>query len=129
MADAVARLRRYAARQPLAQPRESRRKEHPASMGLRPRLPTPRPATRATRGKREPSRRRDRTCLRERAVVDPRAAESLLRWLQRPRPMAPEDDALEALSVERFERLQAGAMRLCSMGPVLGLRFRRQRAR
>jgi hypothetical protein len=55
--------------------------------------------------------------LRERAVSDPRAAEILLRWMQRPRPLASEDDALEALSVEQLERLHAGLMRLCSMDP------------
>jgi hypothetical protein len=55
--------------------------------------------------------------LRERAVSDPRAAEILLRWLQRPRPLAPEDDALEALSVEQLERLHAGLMRLAELPP------------
>jgi hypothetical protein len=42
--------------------------------------------------------------LRERAVTDPRAAEILLRWLQRPHPVALEDD-LEALSTDQLERL------------------------
>jgi hypothetical protein len=54
--------------------------------------------------------------LRERAVSDPRAAEILLRWLQRPRPLAPEDDALEALSVDGFRRKEQ---------PRCGLRNRR----
>jgi len=55
--------------------------------------------------------------LRERAVTDPRAAEILLRWLQRPRPVAPETDALEALSTEQLERLHKGLIALCSMDP------------
>jgi hypothetical protein len=45
---------------------------------------------------------------------DPRAAEILLRWMQRPRQVA-EDDGLEALSIEQLEALHAGLMRLCSM--------------
>jgi hypothetical protein len=54
--------------------------------------------------------------LRERAVTDPRAAEILLRWMQRPRQMA-EDDGLEALSIEQLEALHAALMRLSSMDP------------
>jgi hypothetical protein len=54
--------------------------------------------------------------LRERAVSDPRAAEILLRWMQRPRPVT-EDDDLEALSIEQLEALHAGLMRLSSMPP------------
>jgi hypothetical protein len=41
----------------------------------------------------------------------------LLRWLQRPRPVAPETDALEALSTEQLERLHKGLIALCSMDP------------
>jgi hypothetical protein len=47
-------------------------------------------------------------------VTDPRAAEILLRWIQRPRQVA-EDDALEAVSIEQLEALHSGLMRLCSM--------------
>jgi uncharacterized protein YbjT (DUF2867 family) len=73
---------------------------------------------RATRRDRRPPRGEEiERGLRERAVHDPRAAEILLRWMHRPRPLAPEDDALEALSVEQLERLHAGLMRLCSMDP------------
>jgi hypothetical protein len=54
--------------------------------------------------------------LRQRAVFDPRAAEILLRWLQRPRPVT-EEDGLEALTVEQLEALHAGLMRLSSMPP------------
>jgi hypothetical protein len=55
--------------------------------------------------------------LRERAVTDPRAAEILLRWLQRPRPVALEDD-LEALSTEQLERLHACLMSFSSLDPT-----------
>jgi hypothetical protein len=55
--------------------------------------------------------------LRERAVTDPRAAEILLRWLQRPRPVALEDD-LERLSTEQLERLHACLMSFSSMDPT-----------
>jgi hypothetical protein len=55
--------------------------------------------------------------LRERAVTDPRAAEILLRWLQRPLPVAPEDD-LEALSTEQLERPHACLMSFSSMDPT-----------
>src|SRR5262245_21315797 len=71
---------------------------------------------RASRRDREPPSDADiERGLRERAVTDPRAAEILLRWLQRPRPVAPEGDALEALSVEQLERLHQGLMRICLM--------------
>jgi hypothetical protein len=54
--------------------------------------------------------------LRERAASDPRAAEILLRWLQRPRPSEslPGVD-VDALSKPRLERLHAGLVRLASM--------------
>jgi hypothetical protein len=55
--------------------------------------------------------------LRERAVSDPRAAEILLRWVQRPRPVT-EDDGLEALSIEQLERLHACLMSFFSMDPT-----------
>jgi hypothetical protein len=55
--------------------------------------------------------------LRERAVSDPRAAEILLRWMQRPRQVA-EDDDLEALSTEQLERLHACLMSFSSMDPT-----------
>jgi hypothetical protein len=55
--------------------------------------------------------------LRERAVSDPRAAEILLRWLQRPRPVDTSDD-IEALSTEELERLHACLMSLSSMDPT-----------
>jgi hypothetical protein len=54
--------------------------------------------------------------LRERAVSDPRAAEILLRWLQRVRP--PEGTPgvdLDAMSEAQLERLHAGLVRLASM--------------
>jgi hypothetical protein len=49
-------------------------------------------------------------------VNDPRAAEILLRWMQRPRPVT-EDDGLEALSIEQLEALHAGLMLLSLMDP------------
>jgi hypothetical protein len=72
---------------------------------------------RATRGKREPpSDSQIEDGLRERAVSDPRAAEILLRWLQRvrPREAIPGVD-LDAMSEAQLERLHAGLVRLASM--------------
>jgi hypothetical protein len=69
-----------------------------------------------TRCSRPPSDAEIERGLRERAVSDPRAAEILLRWMQRPRQPA-EDDAVEALSTEQLEALHAGLMRLSSMDP------------
>jgi hypothetical protein len=37
--------------------------------------------------------------------------------MHRPRPLAPESDALEALSVEQLERSYAGLMRLAELSP------------
>jgi hypothetical protein len=37
--------------------------------------------------------------------------------LQRPRPIAPETDALEALSTEQLVRLHKGLMAVCSIDP------------
>jgi hypothetical protein len=72
---------------------------------------------RTTRGKREPpSDTEIEDGLRERAVSDPRAAEILLRWLQRvrPREATPGVD-LDAMSEAQLERLHAGLVRLASM--------------
>jgi hypothetical protein len=54
--------------------------------------------------------------LRERAVSDPRAAEILLRWMQRPKPAeeTPGVD-LDSLSYAELERLHAGLMRLTAL--------------
>jgi hypothetical protein len=54
--------------------------------------------------------------LREKAVTDPRAAEILLRWLQRPKPVeeTPGVD-LDSLSYAELERLHAGLMRLTAL--------------
>jgi hypothetical protein len=54
--------------------------------------------------------------LRERAVSDPRAADILLRWLQRPRA----DERtygvdLEAMSEAQLERLYAGLVRVAAL--------------
>jgi hypothetical protein len=54
--------------------------------------------------------------LRERAVSDPRAAEILLRWLQRVRsPETTPGVDLDAMSEAQLERLYAGLVRLASM--------------
>jgi hypothetical protein len=72
---------------------------------------------RATRGQREPpSDSEIERGLRERAVSDPRAAEILLRWLQRPRT----DERvggidLDSMSERELERWYAGLVRLASM--------------
>jgi hypothetical protein len=54
--------------------------------------------------------------LRERAVSDPRAAEILLRWLQRPRA---EERAggvdLDSMSERELERLYAGLLKLAAL--------------
>src|ERR1044071_8092707 len=73
--------------------------------------------SRATRGKREaPSDSQIEDGLRERAGSDPRAAELLLRWLQRARPReATPGVDLDAMSEAQLERLHAGLVRLASM--------------
>ena len=72
---------------------------------------------RSTRRTREPPTDADiERGLRERAVSDPRAAEILLRWLQRARP--PEATLgvdLDALSEAQLERLHAGLVKLASL--------------
>jgi hypothetical protein len=54
--------------------------------------------------------------LRERAVSDPRAAEILLRWLQRVRPpeATPGVD-LDSMSEAQLERLLSGLVKLASL--------------
>lgn len=56
--------------------------------------------------------------LRERAVTDPRAAEILLRWLQRPRPVdeTPGVD-LDSMSDAQLESLYAGLARIAALSP------------
>jgi hypothetical protein len=51
--------------------------------------------------------------LREKAVSDPRAAEILLRWLQRPRREEVGDVDLDGLSRAELERLYKGLTTLC----------------
>ena len=77
--------------------------------------------TRATRRKSEPpSDAEIERGLREKAVTDPRAAEILLRWLQRPRQDNPAGVGLDAMSEAQLERLHAGLVKLASMdGTVL----------
>jgi hypothetical protein len=73
--------------------------------------------SRATRRDREPPSDDDiERGLRERAVSDPRAAEILLRWQQRPRP-ASDGDELEGLTVEQLEALHAALLRLSALTP------------
>jgi len=56
--------------------------------------------------------------LRERAVSDPRAAEILLRWLQRPRPVVETPGVdLDALSPAQLETLYAGLVRIAALPP------------
>jgi hypothetical protein len=78
--------------------------------------------SRATRRTREPpSDAEIERGLREKAVTDPRAAEILLRWLQRPRV----DErvggvGIGSMSERELERLYAGLLRLGSLDePVL----------
>lgn len=77
---------------------------------------------RATRRKGEPpSDAEIERGLRERAVSDPRAAEILLRWLQRPRVGERVGGVdLDAMSQRELERLHSGLVRLASLNePVL----------
>jgi hypothetical protein len=54
--------------------------------------------------------------LRERAVSDPRAAEILLRWLQRPRTEERVGGVdLDSMSERQLERLYAGLARLARL--------------
>jgi hypothetical protein len=52
--------------------------------------------------------------LRERAVSDPRAAEILLRWQQRPRQVS-DGDELEGLTLEQLEALYAAHLRFSAL--------------
>jgi hypothetical protein len=54
--------------------------------------------------------------LRERAVSDPRAAEILLRWLQRPRAEKRVVGVdLDSMSERELERLHAGLLKLAAL--------------
>jgi hypothetical protein len=54
--------------------------------------------------------------LRERAVNDPRAAEILLRWMQRPKHVEETDGVdLDSMSTPELERLYAGLTRLAAL--------------
>jgi hypothetical protein len=56
--------------------------------------------------------------LRERAVSDPRAAEILLRWLQRPRPVVETPGVdVDSMSEAHLERLHAGLVRIAALPP------------
>ena len=58
-------------------------------------------------------------CLRERAVSDPRAAEILLRWLQRPRAEERVGGVdLDSMSERELERLYAGLLKLAALPEV-----------
>jgi hypothetical protein len=54
--------------------------------------------------------------LRERAVSDPRAAEILLRWQQRPRHVS-DGDNLQGLTEEQLEALYSALLRLSALTP------------
>jgi hypothetical protein len=72
---------------------------------------------RATRSDREPpSDAEIERGLRERAVSDPRAAEILLRWLQRPRAEERVGGVdLDSMSERQLERLYAGLLKLAAL--------------
>ena len=56
--------------------------------------------------------------MRERAVSDPRAAEILLRWLQRPRVEERVGGVdLDSMSERELERLHAGLVRIAALPP------------
>ena len=73
--------------------------------------------SRATRRTREPPGDAEIECgLRERAVSDPRAAEILLRWLQRPRAEERVGGVdLDSMSERDLERLYAGLLKLAAL--------------
>jgi hypothetical protein len=73
--------------------------------------------SRATRGRREPPNDAEiERGLRERAVSDPRAAEILLRWLQRPRTEERVGGVdLDSMSELELERLYAGLLKLAAL--------------
>jgi hypothetical protein len=72
---------------------------------------------RATRRHAEPPSDADfERGLRERAVSDPRAAEILLRWQQRPR-QASDGDELEGLTEVQLEDSYAALLRLSALTP------------
>ena len=81
-------------------------------------MPTRKVTRTARRDRNAPSDEDIERGLRERAVSDPRAAEILLRWLQRPRPVdeTPGVD-LDSMSVAQLERLYAGLTRLAAQPP------------
>jgi hypothetical protein len=54
--------------------------------------------------------------LRERALSDPRAAEILLRWQQRPRQVS-DGDELQGLAEAQLEALYAALLRLSALTP------------
>src|SRR5262245_29464180 len=72
---------------------------------------------RAERRHREPPTDADiERGLRERAVTDPRAAEILLRWMQRPKPVEETGGVdLDSMSTAELERLYAGLTRLAAL--------------
>lgn len=72
---------------------------------------------RATRRSREPpSDAEIERGLRERAVSDPRAAEILLRWLQRPRAEERVGGVdLDSMSERELERVYAGLLKLAAL--------------
>ena len=54
--------------------------------------------------------------LREKAVTDPRAAEILLCWLQRPKPVGETPGVdLDSMSEAQLERLHAGLLKLAAV--------------
>jgi hypothetical protein len=72
---------------------------------------------RATRRDRKPPSDADiERGLRERAITDPRAAEILLRWQQRPRQVS-DDDELQGLTEGQLEALYAALLRLSALSP------------
>jgi hypothetical protein len=73
--------------------------------------------SRATRRKSEPpSDAEIERGLREKAVSDPRAAEILLRWLQRPRVEERVGGVdLDSMSERELERLYAGLLKLAAL--------------
>jgi hypothetical protein len=86
---------------------------HPRALVV---LPHETPDRRTRRSREPPTDAEIERGLRERAVTDPRAAEILLRWLQRPRTEERVGGVdLDSMSERELERVYAGLLKLAAL--------------